>query len=262
MLRRILYFTLILGVFACETSNSGQGTGPVAPTITDNGKTGFDWAGTYKGVLPCADCKGLATSVRLNEDQTYVLRYQYKGKSDEIVEYRGSFEWADSGNVIFLREAGTGEIANSFLIAENKLTQLDRYGNPMKGKPENNYELKKFKNGIEGKYWRLNAINDEPVKYLQKTNKEVFIYFSDTSGQMAGQADCNVYFGSYEMKEGGGINLKGIGSTLMACQEMERENYYLKTLDKVNQFMHSGDTLTLISSDKLSELQFIFEPTK
>jgi len=31
----------------------------------------LDWAGVYRGVLPCADCPGIETTLRLATDSTY-----------------------------------------------------------------------------------------------------------------------------------------------------------------------------------------------
>ena len=41
-----------------------------------------DWYGSYAGVVPCADCAGIETSIPLNEDLSYQLRTRYLGKDD------------------------------------------------------------------------------------------------------------------------------------------------------------------------------------
>ena len=37
-------------------------------------------SGIYKGVLPCADCAGIETTLQLNSDGTYDLTQNYSGK--------------------------------------------------------------------------------------------------------------------------------------------------------------------------------------
>ena len=43
-------------------------------TVADTAHTAenaLDWNGTYKGILPCADCEGIKTELELNSDKTY-----------------------------------------------------------------------------------------------------------------------------------------------------------------------------------------------
>ena len=42
----------------------------------------LDWNGTYKGILPCADCEGIKTELELNSDKTYEIKETYLGKGD------------------------------------------------------------------------------------------------------------------------------------------------------------------------------------
>ena len=37
---------------------------------THNAQNSLDWNGTYKGVLPCADCAGIEKEITLYKDQT------------------------------------------------------------------------------------------------------------------------------------------------------------------------------------------------
>ena len=58
-------------------------------TVADTAHTAensLDWNGTYKGVLPCADCEGLETTVVVNENNTYCVKTKYLGKGDKVFE--------------------------------------------------------------------------------------------------------------------------------------------------------------------------------
>ncbi|WP_111307838.1 copper resistance protein NlpE N-terminal domain-containing protein [Confluentibacter sediminis] len=35
-------------------------------SLTDSTKQSVDWAGSYEGILPCADCKGIKTLIVFN----------------------------------------------------------------------------------------------------------------------------------------------------------------------------------------------------
>ncbi|NNP68821.1 copper resistance protein NlpE [Acinetobacter sp. Ac_5812] len=102
----------------------------------------LDWNGTYKGVLPCADCEGIKTELELNLDKTYELKETYLGKGDgKAFESKGSFTF-DSKNtsIIELDKAGDGR---KYFVAEGYLKALDTEGKEITGELADKYELKK-----------------------------------------------------------------------------------------------------------------------
>lgn len=114
-------------------------------TVADNAHTAenaLDWNGTYKGVLPCADCEGIETELELNSDKTYEIKETYLGKGDgKPFESKGSFQF-DSKNpsVIELDQAGDGR---KYFVAEGYLKALDLEGNEITGELADKYQLKK-----------------------------------------------------------------------------------------------------------------------
>ena len=102
----------------------------------------LDWKGLYKGVMPCADCEGIETSVMLNGDNTYLIQTKYLGKGEtKPIEKTGSFTWKADGNTIVL--SGMENAPNQYFVAENKLIQLDMNGNKIEGKLAEKYILTK-----------------------------------------------------------------------------------------------------------------------
>ena len=67
-----------------------------------NAQNSLDWAGTYKGVLPCADCTGINTTLTLNPDHTYQYSEQYQVKDAEKTESKGSFSFDSTGSIVTL----------------------------------------------------------------------------------------------------------------------------------------------------------------
>ena len=72
MKKIILFAAIVLLIGACQnnetktTSNKDTATAVVQnPSVAtgDNSMTALDWAGTYKGTVPCADCEGIETCV-------------------------------------------------------------------------------------------------------------------------------------------------------------------------------------------------------
>ena len=107
---------------------------------THNAQHSLDWNGTYKGVLPCADCAGIETEIVLNSDQTYVLTRKYLGKGSKISDSKVPFSWV-SGSVI--RLDGVIDGPSLYLVGEGMITQLDLNGKLIKGSSKEKYVLKK-----------------------------------------------------------------------------------------------------------------------
>lgn len=102
----------------------------------------LDWFGSYKGVLPCADCEGIATEVVLNYDQTFVIKTKYLGKGDgEILKKKGNFVWVKTGSTILLK--GMKGRPSQFKVGNNQLIQLDMEGKIIRGAMAEKYVLKK-----------------------------------------------------------------------------------------------------------------------
>ncbi|WP_077133948.1 copper resistance protein NlpE [Spirosoma montaniterrae] len=104
-------------------------------------RTALDYAGTYKGTLPCADCEGIETEVQLTENGEFVKKTKYLGKGDgKVSESKGKFEWKPDGNTITL----TGvDMPNQYAVGENTLTHLDMEGKKITGENADKYVLRK-----------------------------------------------------------------------------------------------------------------------
>jgi len=106
-----------------------------------NASNSLDWAGTYRGTLPCADCEGIKTELILNQDYSYTFKTSYIGKVDQPSVETGTFAWNEAGNTITL--SGAKNRPSQYFVAENKVIQLDMDGNKISGSLSENYILKK-----------------------------------------------------------------------------------------------------------------------
>ncbi len=131
-------------VMGCGSSNTPKEEIIVDQTITPDGsnaKTSLDWAGTYEGVLPCADCEGINTLFTFNEDGSYEITSEYLGKG-LIVEDAGNVNWAENGNQITFT-LSSGDVVQYF-VSENQLIVLDQDGNKITGELADHYVLNKM----------------------------------------------------------------------------------------------------------------------
>ncbi|QYJ81739.1 copper resistance protein NlpE [Shewanella rhizosphaerae] len=120
--------------------------------LGDTSRNALDWPGLYKGTLPCADCEGIAMSLKLNGDNSYQLSQQYLGKqnlgeqnlgeqnqaTDVVLE--GQFSWNEMGSKITLDSKARGM---KLQVGENILFMLDDKGERIKGALAQQYQLLK-----------------------------------------------------------------------------------------------------------------------
>lgn len=104
-----------------------------------NARSALDWAGTYRGVLPCADCEGIATVVTLEDDGTYQTRSEYLGRGGVAFEEKGRFNWNAAGNTVTLGESEPA----LYFVAENRLIRRAQDGSPITGPLADAYVLEK-----------------------------------------------------------------------------------------------------------------------
>jgi uncharacterized lipoprotein NlpE involved in copper resistance len=149
MKKLILMFAVLASVFlGCKNGekkeNSTEETVETTDTVatSDNSENSLDWAGTYEGTTPCADCPGIKTVLKLNEDKTYSLSRTYLGEPEGENEFKedGTFTWNDAGSKITLK---TEDVPMLVKIGENQLWMLDGDGNPVEGDLAEKYILKK-----------------------------------------------------------------------------------------------------------------------
>ena len=111
------------------------------PDTTHTSRRVRDWAGTYAGVLPCADCPSLRETITLNKNLTMEITTQYVGRGDQIFRRGNQFSWVD-GNTIRLEGMRGGPTL--YRVGKNQLTQLGMDGKPITGPLAARFILKKL----------------------------------------------------------------------------------------------------------------------
>ena len=155
MKKLITFFSVIVIATACNNeSKSVDKTDSTTATISPleekkdtlsmdhhTAANALDWAGTYKGILPCADCEGIETEIMLHKDSTYMLSAIYLGKKDKTThKQQGNWKWID-GSTIELDGIKSGP--SKYFVAEGSLLQLDLQGQKIEGVLAEKYRLKK-----------------------------------------------------------------------------------------------------------------------
>ncbi|MGG5577876.1 copper resistance protein NlpE [Myroides sp. C15-4] len=114
----------------------------VKEDLKDNAKTALDWAGTYAGTIPCADCEGIEQTLEIKADGTYkeTSKYQGVGKGETFTE-EGKYEWDAAGDKLTLTSK-EGEVSY-VAVHEGSVLLLDKEGNEITGSLAEMYRLKK-----------------------------------------------------------------------------------------------------------------------
>jgi len=219
----------------------------------DNSQNALDWDGTYKGILPCADCVGIETQITLNKDLSYTKTEKYLGKSDSIFSAEGQFKWNDAGSNIFLDQ----ESSKSYQVGEHKLFALDQNGDRITGSLEDQYILNKLSKNNQWleTYWKLAEIDGNPIDTTSLQN-EAHLIFRANDSLVAGSGGCNRLSGSYSLKANQGIEFSQMRSTMMACEDMTVEQALTQALQNVTQYNYNNETLEFLNKNNQAILKF------
>ena len=98
--------------------------------------------------------------------------------------------------------------------------------------------------------WDIVSLNGEAVK--AGVAEQPFIGFDTEEGRIYGKSGCNRILGQLDMTAAPGeISFAQMGSTRMACPNMDLENNVLQTLSGVTGYKKTGnDSFTFYNADK------------
>ena len=221
---------------------SGGSPLPQAGTVIAMAHTSqiaLDWAGAYRGVLPCADCQGIETVVILRSDGTFTKHFKYLGRGDEVFSKEGRFTWNSAGSIVTL--AGGAQ----YLVGENHLRRLALDGSRVTGALADRYVLAKVpEGGVTERYWKLVELNGRP---LPKLDRKPWLILREADRRMNGFGACNRFTGSYKLDAAASrLRFGQIATTSMACiSGMDVEQAFYEVLRNADNYSLTGDHLTL-----------------
>jgi uncharacterized lipoprotein NlpE involved in copper resistance len=102
-------------------------------------QTSLDWAGTYQDTIPCADCSGILTTIKLYENGNYTYNAEYLERNTTLQD-SGQFMWHDNGSVVHLKGKN---VDTKYKVGENTLYQTDTEGKVIEGEMAEKYTLHK-----------------------------------------------------------------------------------------------------------------------
>ncbi|MBK8701998.1 MAG: copper resistance protein NlpE N-terminal domain-containing protein [Saprospiraceae bacterium] len=240
----LILFSLSLFMISCSASKKSV-TEESPKTNASKSKAPLDWTGTYTGNLPCADCVGISTMIRLNKDMSYIMESNYMGKSGDIQRQRGTIAWNAADSTLSFSPIAGKPNAFKYWASENRITQLDDNGKKIKGDLAANYILTKDAGGITEKYWKLIEVNGEKSAMSDKPNKEAHMVLKALGNKVLGNGTCNIFSAAFEFLAGNGIRISSLASTKMRCDIPEQESAFFKALESADNYSLDGKMLLL-----------------
>lgn len=123
-----------------QTNSSQTHTTVADPAHT--AENSLDWNGTYQGILPCADCPGIKTTLTLNLDKTYSLEESYLERQVKPIISKGIFKFdKTNSSLIVLDGAADNRI---YFIGEGFAEARALDGSAIDGPLKAHYHLKKI----------------------------------------------------------------------------------------------------------------------
>jgi hypothetical protein len=257
-------------IMSAAAQQSGAGAPPAQPADMHNSRISLDWAGTYEGVLPCADCPGTKTRLTLNYDGSYRLVTQAQGSQNGEKSVTGVFTWQPSGNAITLDERGGRQ---QFSVGEGRLTLLRPESGASQSPVANLVLTLAAPHGRDleqqlGRYrWTLVFATDANNRRIASLppGQDHPVVLSFTGSRLSVQGPCNRLVGRFEVTAAKQLTVNAAASTMMACAPalMRADSALSNLLAQPLQFLVTGRPsahLQLISPGN-GTLNFTGEPT-
>ncbi len=293
--KTVLVLSLLALLTGCQKQSKVENQSKVETQLIGipNANKLVNYQGTYKGVLPCADCEGIEMSITLNENATYAIKSQYLGKGNKIFEQHGTFSWNKAGSIVIFDNIDNAP--NQYVVEKNALTQLDMEGKIITGSSATKYVLTKQKavsettvapelekpvvnlnnkivaqtvikqvNPAVGKVtlaetkWKLIQLYGKKVKH--RGTPIYSLKLNSKDGRFSAYAGCNTLGGNYVMPSPAALSFSNTLSTMMVCDKMDTEKRFSKMLGETESYTLQDNILQFKKGKK--EVLATFVPSK
>ena len=253
---KLQFFTIALAAFTLFSCGTTQNNNPMeTPNVTDNKAiTESYWK------LEMLEGKTISTSQEMEREIGFTLNE----KENRINGFSGCNSFfgtykLEAGNRISFSSLGATKMAcpssdfneSDFLeifgMADNYRITGDRLElNVGRRAPLAIFKRVTNNEPITEKYWKLKTLEGKNVQMVDNQEKEIFFMLKNEENRVTGFAGCNTILGSYTLEEGNRIRFSNMGSTMMACPDVDlRESDFLKIFELVDNYTINGDELSL-----------------
>ncbi len=168
-MRNFLFICFIALLFACNNNASKHAAKDSTVAKEDDNSKAEDITmpeveGVYQGVLPCADCPGISTTIQLSGDSTFLIEQVYKDRNKGGAFYSLG-TWSLKDSIVSLK--GIKDGPSLYKATLNGLEQLDMQGKEIVSTGNQNFGLPRIAN----------------KSFTTKSNiplEGMFVYFADS----------------------------------------------------------------------------------
>lgn len=247
--RKALLLSAICGlaIFSCgrpDTVNTLESMNTSPDGVLFDGPHQLDSStyGTYRGVLPCAECGAKQIILQLLEDDSYELLEVHKDAPEKICRYNGDLKY--NGDTKTIRLPMEDEDP-SFEILKGTLQLLDAKGQRVVTKVSETPYLFKSSLDLQNALWKVVSIRGESIGE-QDTNRTFLQFMADES--ISYTMGCNNCRGNYKSVAPGEIYFKMGMCTKKMCGEIDWEYKMSQALNESSTFVIKGKDLIFRSS--------------
>ncbi|MEO5607132.1 MAG: YbaY family lipoprotein [Polaromonas sp.] len=234
----------------------------------------FALPATFAGVLPCADCMGIAHMLTLEPDGSYRLHRTYLGKPVEPMVEAGRWTADQNGRRIALHSSAGNPLFFS-VRAHSVLRQLNGKGQAIKSAthrdlhrmatfdPMNETAAAQpgsgastdsgpFTAALQDTYWKLVELSGQPVAMLPGQEREVRITLASQDRRLIGFSGCNALGGSYA-QNGASLKFDQLASSMRLCEPALNalERQVLDVLIATTGQRINGQWLSLLAGERV-----------
>lgn len=246
----LLAFILMCGMFSgCFWSKKADSVSMNTAPDMHTSRISLDWMGDYIGVLPCADCPGIFTHLKITENGKYKRRSYYLDRSKEYELRSGAFEWHSGGNKIRLDDG------SQFQVREMELAMLASGGEHIGGRLSDQYLLAKSDVGpllgnppeaVLNRSWEVYRLIDEGVEFEKKYRPGFEV---NENGKLSGQAQCNGFETVIDFSVTQGFQPEEMAITKRACAKMKQEAKFIRAFDQSKYYLVFSNQLLLLDNN-------------
>ncbi|WP_010663634.1 META domain-containing protein [Marinilabilia salmonicolor] len=209
-----------------------------------------DISGVYAGLLPCADCPGIETTLTINPDNSFEISQVYIDRDSVPFISSGQITKGDKDNIWVFKNRYNETF---YQFEDSVMIMLNKDKERIKGLLEEHYILKKKEDDLKndlmvtltGKKWILTKI--EGLDTLPEIEaREPHLIFDAEEQRIHGFAGCNSFFGQFQFNADDKVSFKNIASTKMYCAHtMDLETAFLKALNDCKELSITGNKMEL-----------------
>ena len=97
---------------------------------------------------------------------------------------------------------------------------------------------------LVGTFWELTELKGEPG--VHPDHEKIHIRLREDEPRIGGFSGCNRFMGNYEL-DGEALRFGELGSTMMACPNLDDEQRFLRAMAEVAKYEISGESLEFSS---------------